>query len=196
MKVLSNRVTGIMLWFLFLFINGCISKPIGQFANQDFMLIKPFKEKDTIVYVSAKGQTDTIVFFPAEIDTVERRSFEQGFYDAYVMGVDYQLIHGSTHMEKHVVNGHVTYPTLPEQFYAVNISTKEFSNKTLSFFGLIYNEDELSKMSIDTTAIIFFNGVDKNNSRGINSFKFSPEIGIISYTDTSGTEWVRTDGNG
>lgn len=156
------------------------------------MLIKPFKEKDTVVYVSAKGQTDTIVFFPAEIDTVERRSFELGFYDAYVMGVEYELTHGSYHVDKHITNGHILYPTIPEGLYAVNISTKEYSGRRFSFLGLIFREDELKTIPIDTTGVIFFNGEGKNNSRGVNNFKFSPQIGIVSYVDTGGIEWIRS----
>lgn len=188
----ASDKTTLFLALLMLPLFGCVSKPIGQFTEQDFMLIKPFKEKDTVVYVSAKGQTDTIVFFPAEIDTVERRSFELGFYDAYVMGVEYELTHGSYHVQKDTRGGMVLYNEVPERLYAVNISTKEYSGKEFSFFGLIFREDELKKISIDTTGVIFFNGEGKNNSRGVNNFKFSPQIGIVSYVDTGGIEWIRS----
>ena len=187
MKVLNRKAAGLILVGLYVLICGCVSKPIEQFTKQDFMLIRPFKKTDTIVYLSAIGQVDTIIFSRAEIDTEERRSFELGFYNAYVMGVEYELTHGSYHMEKHITNGHVLYPTIPERFYAVNISTKEYSNKELSFLNLFFDEDYLRKITIDTTSIITFKG----NGIGVNSFKFSPQIGVISYVDTSGIEWRR-----
>jgi len=190
MKVLSKIIAGLVLLHLLGSLCGCITKPIGQFTEQDFMLIKPFVKKDTVVYASKIGERDTVIFFPAEIDTVERRSFELGFYNAYVMGVEYDLTHGSYHVQKDTHNGMVLYNGVPERLYAVNISTKEFSGRELSFFGLVFNGEELKKVLADR-GLIFFNGESKNNSRGINSFKFSTDVGIVSYVDTGGNEWVR-----
>lgn len=191
MKVLSS-IAGITLWVLFPFISGCVSKPIGHFTKQDFMVIKPFKEKDTIFYVSEKGQKDTIIFYPAEVDSVEVRSFELGYYDAYVMGVKYELTNGSYHSAKYITNGDTLYSTIPEQFYSVNISTKEYSGRQLSFLNLVFNEAYLSRISLNTISIVTFKGDGRGNGRGVNSFKFSPQIGVISYIDTTGVEWVRT----
>lgn len=177
---------------LIITITGCISKPIGHFSERDFSIIEPFNKVDTIIYLSPDGYSDTIIFYKAQVDTAQIRSFELGYYDAYLMGVEYELSRGSYHSYKFITNKDTLYSTVPEPFYSVEISTENFCNKSLSFLGLIYKEDELNKMFVDTTMIMFFNGMGKNSSRGVNSFKFSPQIGIISYTDTTGAVWKRT----
>ena len=189
MKKLNNAI--FILAMTSLILHSCVSQPMGEFSKQDFMFIRPFNRLDTVIFTSTKGQFDTIIFHPAEIDTVKRRSFELGFYNAYVMGVEYELTHGSIHCRRYILDGKVLYGTTPEVFYSVNISTKEYSGKELSFFDLKYGEDSLKRIYVDTTSIISFNGDGKGNGRGINSFTFSPNIGIISYIDTGGIKWVR-----
>jgi hypothetical protein len=189
MKVL-NKIYAFFYIFLFC-LGACVTRPIGKFTMQDFVVIKPFNKTDTLIYASEKGQRDTIIFYPAEVDSVEVRSFELGYYDAYIMGVKYELTKGSYHSAKYITNCDTLYSTIPEQFYSVNISTKEYSGRQLSFLNLVFNEAYLSRSSLDTISIVTFKGDGSGNGRGVNSFKFSSQIGIISYTDTSGAEWMR-----
>ena len=186
MKVFIKEICVLIILFYFI---GCVTQPIKNFTQQDFMLIKPFKQKDTVVYLSSKGQTDTIIFYPAKVDTNKYRNFEQGFYDQYVLSVNYNLLSGSYH--KFILtdknNG-------MEDLYSCSIS--DISIRELSFLGIVFSKDMLDNLLIDSGKIITFNSYqaqyqDVNINEGIRSFTFSTQIGIISYVDTNNIEWVR-----
>lgn len=173
---------------LLLCLNGCVSTPTAKLNKRDFLLAKPFTQIDTVIYVSSTGLVDTIMFLPAKVDTVRYRSFEQGFYDQYVLNVRYTLTQGSFHRFAVVDKFHN-----PERFY--NCSVSDISDRELSFLGLIFDNHYLNTLSFDTTTTTFdgekatYKEVNINN--GISSFKFNSKVGVISYIDARGNEWVR-----
>jgi hypothetical protein len=161
-------------------------KPNVSFNEKDNIIVSPFKKTDTIVYVSSVGiKYDTIIFFSPKRDTLKFRSFEQGFYDQYVLKLNYTVSLNSYHK---ILNQNEVV-----LFYSSSVS--DIRSKELCFLGLIFDEDVLNHLPIDKE-IITFNGEQAkyrgmNINEGIKSFDFSVREGIISYIDTTGAVWKR-----
>src|SRR3984957_5885605 len=69
----------------------------ASFSPEEMRFAKPFVRADTVIYRSDAGQTDTILFQAARIDTISYRNLEQGFYNENMLRVAYALSPKSFH---------------------------------------------------------------------------------------------------
>ena len=193
MKGLNRNAQTLGLCIVFIVTYGCLSIPPDKFIGQDFMMVRPFTKRDTVVFTSTQGQIDTIVFFPSEVDTGQIKSFELGFYNYYGMGVGYDLTQVSYHVVTLPKEDQPLY-TLRSKLYGVlTASIKEYNARGLIFLNLNFDDSFIKTLPVDTAKIIDFKAGDSNKlNKTIFSFKFSPRVGIISYIDTGGVEWSRS----
>ena len=180
-----NSYLWYVLFCVFLALNSCSVKP--KFDERELTLLSQFDKVDTVIYeLESSEMRDTIIFLPLKIDTIKYRNPEICFCDEYIMSVAYKLTEGSYH--KMLGKNETT----PLYFFSVNES---YTSRQLSFLGLGFNTGVLEKMLDTSSVMVFdkinasFNGVNIN--KGIISFKFSKNEGIISFVDEFGELWVR-----
>ena len=166
----------------------------ASFNHEETRFTEPFKNTNIVVYKSALGQIDSIKFFKRELDTIKYRNFSQGFYNENILNVKYQILNHSYH--KLDFGAGLSNYGLVESFLSFLKSKNGHDNKEISFLGLAFDEDYISKiLNTKDSSIIFSseNALYKsvNIKEGIKSFKFNFEKGIISFVDKKGIVWVR-----
>jgi hypothetical protein len=162
-----------------------------SFSPEEMRFAKPFSRADTAIYLSDAGQTDTIIFQAARIDTIIYRNFEQGFYNENMLRIAYELSPKSFH--QFTVASTDGTPT-----YFINFvrAKNSHSVKEIYFLGLTFDEDYLDNIAAVTDKSILFSKEkakyrDVNINEGIQNFEFSFDKGVVSFVDRQGVKWAR-----
>ena len=191
MGKLNNRSKLIIIVatvLLFLFIGKNVS---ATFTANELKFVKPYSESHIAIYKSDKGQIDTIKFYKFYIDTIKYRNTEQGFYNEYDLIVRYELTEDSYHKLITVPNNKKTDNLMT--FIKVKGS---YETKEMGFLGLVFeNKFILNAISSRVDSVLFS---DKdaiyrniNINKGISSFVYRKDQGIVSYSDDTGSIWKR-----
>jgi hypothetical protein len=77
-----------------------------------------------------------------------------------------------------------------------NSSSSEFTEKEISFIGIIFNGKEMENIKQLDSSTYFFDSnkatyPEINVEEGISNFTFDTEKGIIQYTDNRNINWTR-----
>lgn len=145
----------------------------------------PFRKTIANIYRSKDGRCDTVIFFAAKKDTFKVRSFELGFYDVERFVVNYEMTSGSYHNVAGILPGHI--------FIKFNVASGVYSSKEIYFFGLLFDGEFIDKVA-DSVDAVEFDGDraryrDLNIDKGVTSFRFSFDRGVVSFVDGDGAAW-------
>ncbi|PSR52498.1 hypothetical protein AHMF7605_02640 [Adhaeribacter arboris] len=78
---------------------------VDKFTTEELIWYKPFIKSDSIIYISDKGEKDTIIFKAPEAASDSTRSFEQGFSNTNYLTVVYEFSKGSYHQSAMMSDG-------------------------------------------------------------------------------------------
>jgi len=97
-------------------ISSCIK--VKDFTKEDLKWFTPYNKANTVIFISKRGELDTIIFYKktASSDTI-RNFLEQGYYNVNYLTVPYKLTSGSYHQSALMGNGNKRYDQ-----YLFNIS--------------------------------------------------------------------------
>jgi len=142
-----------------------------------------------VEFRSSRGQIDTVIFYPAVIDTFS--SVEQGLYNENILRIAYELTDNSYHR---LISKSVNEE--PEYFISFSKEKASSSSKEISFLGLLFSNDYINKVINKKDSLIVFSQgnakyKDVNINEGIKSFNFNFKKGILSFIDKNDIEWVR-----
>jgi hypothetical protein len=168
---------------------------VKEFTSEELMWFKPFDRKaDTAIFISEKGELDTIIFNKTVIDSSETRNFEQGYYDKKNLTVSYDFTKGSYHQFAKSDDGESRFNQ--NLCHISRTSSTDYSDFEVIFIGIIYNGNELKNIQKIDENTYFFDSKKAtypsiNVEKEIKDFTFNTEKGIVFYTDDRGLKWRR-----
>ena len=163
-----------------------------SFSPDEMNFFAPFQKANTIIYQSDKGGlNDTICFSKSEIKEYKIRHIELGFYNQNDLFTSYMLSKGSYHkITNQSIDGR------PYYFIFFSKSTDSNSSKIISFLGLSFDDKYIDLVLKRKNQIVVFDKKDAryngiNINKGIKSFKYNLEKGVISFIDEDDIMWNR-----
>jgi len=137
-----------ILYYLFITsiafaMSSCIK--VKDFTKEDLKWFAPYNKSTTVIFISKKGEFDTIIFYKkiASSDTI-RNFIELGYYNENYLTVPYKLTIGSYHQFALAGDGKKRYDQ-----DIINISKSSSNNKStleITFLGTIFNGKELNNI--------------------------------------------------
>ena len=183
----------VYILLLGILLQGCIYQDVS-FTEADLYFTKPFYQYNTAVYSSQDNRTDTIIFFPRTFQVNKVRHIMQGFYNSYSYNVNYKIIGNSYHK---LFDPNETEPETRLFSIGKSSSNPKSAGQEFCFLGLIFNETFLEKIETQKKTQIQldesqaqYSGMNIN--KGIKSFVFHIDSGILSYIDYDNITWTRT----
>jgi hypothetical protein len=144
--------------------------------------------------MSEKAEHDTIIFRKTVANSDSVRNFGQGYYNVNYLDVPYEFTKGSYHQFANMGNGQGLYSQ-----DVVKISKSSSNNKMLEiiFIGTIFNGEHLKNIKQLDNCTYYFDSSKANYSgmnveKGIKSFTFDTNVGIVKYVDDRGIIWERS----
>jgi|GEM_PF-1169465 len=174
-------------------ISSCIK--VKDFTNAELKWFLPYNKLDTVIFISKKGELDSIIFFKkiASSDTV--RSIERGYYNINYLEVPYKLTSGSYHQFALMGYGKTRYD---QNVFNISKTSDGITTLEVTFLGTIFNGKELNNIKQQNKYVYYFDsrkatyvGMDEEKGKAINNFTFDVRFGIIKYTDERSVEWER-----
>lgn len=189
----------LLLLILTIALTGCLNQTnkvdtykVDDFTTDELIWYKPFTKTDSVVFISDKGEKDTIIFKVPESASDSTRDFEQGFSNTNYLTVNYDFTKGSYHQFAIMGDGKTHYD---QDFVNAYKSSAGYSSLEISFIGTLFSENiqEVQKVN-DTTYFFDSNKADysgMNVEKGINSFTFNTRLGVIEFVDDRNVKWNR-----
>ena len=189
-----NIVLYFYVAFIVFTINSCIK--VKDFTKQDLKWFTPYNKSNTVIFISKKGELDTIIFYQTTASSDTIRNFEQGYYNENHLSVQYKLTRGSYHQFALMGDGNKRYDQ--NIFNLSKSSSNDKSTLEITFLGTLFNGKELNNIKQINAEEYYFDskkatyvGMDEEQGKAINNFTFDIKIGIVKYTDQRGIEWTR-----
>lgn len=164
---------------------------VDEFSEEELKWVKTFNNKQEIIFISEKGELDTIIFNKIVASSETVNHIERGFYKSNYLNSAYQFTKGSYH--QFYFDGNAA---TEQDLVSLEKSSAGFGGIEISFIGLLFNEDGIKKAKkIDRNTYQFdsSNATAKwvNVKNGIKSFTFNTDIGILNYTDERDIKWLK-----
>src|SRR5947207_432347 len=101
----------ILIILLTITLTSCFNQAhkVDDFTTDALIWYKPFTKTDSVVFISGKGERDTIIFKAPESESDSTRSFEQGFSNTNYLTVVYEFSKGSYHQSAIMGDGKTRY---------------------------------------------------------------------------------------
>jgi len=165
---------------------------VDNFESDKLIWFKPFTKTDTVVFISEKGERDSIIFKAPKAKSDSTRNFEQGFSNTNYLTVNYDFTKGSYHQFAMMGDGKTRYD---QDFVNAYKSSAGYSSLEIGFIGTLYSDSikNIQKVN-DTTYFFDSNKADysgMNVEKGINNFTFNTRLGVIEFVDDRNTKWKR-----
>lgn len=175
-------------------LTSCFHKTykVADFTGEELLWFKPFTKTDTVVFISAKGELDSVIFKAAESSHDAVRNFEQGFYNTNYLTVNYDFTRGSHHQFAMMSDGKTRYD---QDFMNAAKSSNGYSSLEIGFIGTLFSENIKNIRKINDSTYFFdsekadCSGV--NVEKGIRGFTFNTRLGVMGFEDDRGVRWVR-----
>lgn len=183
----------IITFILFLVVSSCIK--VKDFTNDESKWFTAYNKSDTVVFISMKGELDSLVFLKkvASSDTV--RSIERGYYNTNYLYVPYMLTKGSYHQFAMMSDGKTRYP---QNIFSISKTSNGITTFEITFLGTIFNGKELNKIQQKNKNEYYFDsnkatyvGMDEEQGKAIKDFTFDVRYGVVKYVDERKVEWNR-----
>lgn len=165
---------------------------VDDFTAEETLWFKPFTKAQTLVYVSEKGEKDTLLFSAIKKESDATRSLEQGFSNTNYQTVNYQFSKGSYHQAALMSDGKTRY-----EHWFVNCykSSAGYGSLEITFIGTFFSENiqHIQKLN-DSTYFFDSKKADyagMNVNRGILSFTFNTHLGVTQFVDDRNIQWHR-----
>ncbi len=179
------------LFILLLLITNSCMYSVDDFTKEELKWTKPFNKNQTIIFTSEKGEVDTIIYKQVILSNETVNDLERGFYKSNYLSIPYEFTKGSYHQ----FDFDGTSAT-EQDFVSIEKSSAGFGSMEISFIGLLFNEDEIEKAKKINTNTYQFDSLNAtakwvNIKKGIKSFTFNTDIGILSYIDERDIKWIK-----
>ena len=165
---------------------------IDDFTSDELIWYKPFKKTHSVVFISEKGERDTIIFKAPESESDSTRDFEQGFSNTNYFTVNYDFTKGSYHQFAMMSDGKTHYD---QDFLNASKSSAGYYNLEIGFIGTLFSDNIKNVQRVnDTTYFFDSNKADysgMNVEKGINSFTFNTRLGLLKFVDERNIKWTR-----
>ena len=190
MKTLKIYISLLALTLL----NACNFGQVNTFTFDSLKWFKPYNQTETVIFKSEKGEIDTIIFHKTDTTKYSIKDLEQGFYNKTTLSVAYEFTKGSYHQFTKINEEGKKYE---QNILSIsNSSSSEFTEKEISFIGIIFNGKEMENIKQLDSSTYFFDSnkatyPEINVEEGISNFTFDTEKGIIQYTDKRNVNWTR-----
>ena len=173
-----------------LITSSCIYN-VDDFSEEQLKWTKSFNEKHESIFISEKGEIDTIIFNNILKSKETVNNIERGFYKSNYLDVPYKFTKGSYHQFNSDDSS-----TSEQDLVSITKSSAGFGSMEITFIGLLFDEDQIQKAKeIDYKSYQFesSNATSKwvNVKKGIKNFTFNLESGILNYTDERNIKWTR-----
>ncbi|HKC68019.1 MAG TPA: hypothetical protein VKG26_07295 [Bacteroidia bacterium] len=180
----------LLLLTLTILLTSCFK--VDDFTNDELIWYKPFTKTHSVIFISEKGDRDTIIFKAPEHGSESKRDFEQGFYNANFLSVNYDFTKGSYHQFAMMSDGKTRYD---QDFVSIYKSSAGYSDLEIGFIGTLFNANIKNVQQVNDT-IYFFDSnkadyVGMNVQKGINSFTFNTRLGVVEFVDDKNIKWTR-----
>lgn len=165
---------------------------VKDFSADELMWYSPYKRTQTVVFISEKNESDTIVFHKATSARDSTRDFEQGFSNTKYLTVSYDFSKGSYHQFAGMGDGKTRYD---QDFINMYKSSAGYGSLEITFIGTLFNDSIKNIQKVNDSIYYFdsrradYSGVDVE--KGIKNFTFNTHIGITQYTDDRNIKWYR-----
>jgi len=175
-------------------LNACNFGQVKTFTSDDLKWFKPYNKTETVIFKSEKGATDTIIFHTTDTTEYSIKDLAQGFYNKTTLSVAYEFTKGSYHQFAKINGEDKRYE---QNLLSIsNSSSSEFTEKEITFIGIIFNGKEMENIKQLDSSTYFFDSKkatypEINVEKGISNFTFDTEKGIIKYTDIRNIIWIR-----
>lgn len=175
-------------------LNACNFGQVKTFTFDSLKWFKPYNQTETVIFKSEKGEIDTIIFHKTDTTKYSIKDLEQGFYNKTTLSVAYEFTKGSYHQFAKLNREVKRYE---QNILSIsNSSSSEFTEKEISFIGIIFNGKEMENIKQLDSSTYFFDSnkatyPEINVEEGISNFTFDTEKGIIQYTDKRNVNWIR-----
>jgi hypothetical protein len=198
---LNHKIPQFFFIMVLTLFSACTTRKKVTFDQSELKWLQPFNKTDTIVYQSANGFRDTIIFFGQQSSSSNVNNMEQGFYSTHSMSIKYKLTYNSYHKFIKINSAGEQVNGNDESSYLLSINKSNNTTGTAMefyFLGLLFNEDFLSTIRTDSVKTLTLNETNAfytelNVKEGIRSFEFSFQKGIISFLDHNGIKWERNN---
>jgi len=174
---------------------GCVDKSykVEDFDSQDLKWYEPFEQKDTVIFVSEKMDIDTIIFGPKIFKSDSTRNYKQGFSNTNYLVVPYSFSPNSYHQFSLMGDGKTRYSG---NILRMDKSSNGHSYLEFTFIGMFHNSRTINKVNMNSDSVYHFKSNDAqykkiNVEKGINSFNYDTNIGVVDYIDNRNVYWKR-----
>ncbi|HTD40701.1 MAG TPA: hypothetical protein VK671_08780, partial [Mucilaginibacter sp.] len=165
-----------------------------DFTNDDLKWFIPYNKSDTVVFISKKGELDTLVFLKKVISSDTIRD-GRGFYNTNYLTVPYMLTKGSYHQFAIMGDGKTRYP---QDILSLSKKSDGITTFEITFLGTLFNGKELNNIRQINRYVYYFDsskatyvGMDEEQGKSIKNFTFDVRYGITKYVDERNVEWKR-----
>ncbi len=184
----------LLLLILTISLTSCFNKSnkVDDFAIDELIWYKPFTKTDSVIFISDKGEKDTIIFIAPQSVSDSTRDFEQGFSNTNYLTVVYEFSKGSYHQSAIMGNGKTRYD---HWFVNSAKSSSGYGSVEITFIGTFFSDNlqNIQKVN-DTTYFFDSNKADysgMNVEKGISSFTFNTKLGVTEFVDDRNIKWKR-----
>jgi hypothetical protein len=172
---------------------GC-DYTVKAFTEDELKWFKPYDKTDIIVFVSEKAEQDSIVFGKTIAHSNSVRNVGQGYYNENHLAVPYEFTKGSYHQSAKMSNGKDLYS---HEVVTMSKSSSGNDMMEIEFIGTIFNGKHLKSIRKVDGCTYYFDSSKANYSgmnveKGIKSFTFDTNVGIVKYVDDRGVIWERS----
>ncbi|WP_136824955.1 hypothetical protein [Pedobacter cryophilus] len=165
---------------------------VDDFTEDELIWYKPFTKTDSVIFISDKGEKDTIIFIAPESASDSTRDFEQGFSNTNYLTVVYEFSKGSYHQSAITGDGKTRYD---HWFVNSSKSSSGYGSVEITFIGTFFSDSlkNIQKVN-DTTYFFDSNKADysgMNVEKEINNFTFNARLGVTEFVDDRNIKWKR-----
>ena len=106
------------------------------FDSEELKWLKPYDKTQTIIFVSEKGESDSITFYKPVADHDTVHSFEQGYAGYSYLTVPYDFTKGSYHQFAMMGDGKTRYTS---DIFKIVKSTSGYNAREIEFIGTLFD---------------------------------------------------------
>ncbi len=184
----------VLFLILAISLTSCFNQTykVDDFTADALVWYKPFTKTDSVIFISDKGERDTIIFKAPETESDSTRNFEQGYSNTNYLTVVYEFSKGSYHQSAMMSDGKTLYD---HWFVNSSKSSTGYGNVEITFIGTFFNENINGIQKInDSTYFFDSNKADysgMNVEKEIKSFTFNSNVGVTEFVDDRNIKWTR-----
>lgn len=184
----------IIISAILLLLTSCFNQThkVDDFTTEELVWYKPFTKTDSVIFISDKGEKDTLIFKAPTSESDSTRDFEQGFSNTNYLTVVYEYSKGSYHQSAMMSDNKTRYD---HWFVNSAKSSTGYSSIEISFIGTEFSDslNNIQKIN-DTTYFFDSNKADYsglNVEKEIKSFTFNTRLGVTEFVDDRNVKWTR-----